>query len=86
MLFRSKSLAELRTIVDMTKRLIGKAGEVEGLSVDFSGTHSQPDDVGTSASPSLIFGTEATANEIKALKKKMDPNNRFRFHPFAKLV
>ena len=83
---RNKSLAELQTIVDMTKRLIGKAREVEGLSVDFSGTHSQPDDVGTSASPSLIFGTETTANEIKALKKKMDPNNRFRFHPFAKLV
>lgn len=83
---KNKSLAERQTIVDMTKRLVGKAREVEGLSVDFSGTHSQPDDVGTSASPSLIFGTEATAEQIKDLKKKVDPNNRFRFHPFAKFV
>ncbi|MFM2096556.1 MAG: hypothetical protein RIS70_3680, partial [Planctomycetota bacterium] len=83
---KNKSLAERQTIVDMTKRLVGKAREVEGLSVDFSGTHSQPDDVGTSASPSLIFGTQATAEQIKDLKKKVDPNNRFRFHPFAKLV
>jgi hypothetical protein len=26
------------------------------------------------------------AETVKALKKKMDPNNRLRFHPFARLL
>jgi hypothetical protein len=54
--------------------------------VDFSGTHSQPDDVGSAVSAALIFGTEAMALTVKSLKKKVDPENRFRFHPFAKIL
>lgn len=83
---KNKTFAERQAIADITKRLIGKAREVEGLSVDFSGTHSQPDDVEKLTLPSVILGTEETAETVRALKKKMDPNNRFRFHPFAKLL
>jgi hypothetical protein len=59
---------------------------MSGLSVDFSGTHSQPDDVDSAVSAALIFGTEAMANTVKGLKQKVDPENRFRFHPFAKIL
>lgn len=83
---KNKTFAERQAIVDMTKRIIDKARDVEGLSVDFSGTHSQPDDSDHSALPSLIFGTEDMSERVRDLKKKFDPNNRFRFHPFAKLL
>ena len=63
-----------------------RARNVDNLTVDFSGTHSQPDDADYMVSASDIFGTEAMAENVKALKKKMDRNNRFRFHPFAKLI
>jgi hypothetical protein len=65
---------------------VEKARNVDNLTVDFSGTHSQPDDADYMVSAPDIFGTEAMAENIKALKKKMDRNNRFRFHPFAKLI
>ena len=83
---QDKSIEERKEIADLTKRIIDKAREVDGLSVDFSGTHSQPDDANSSVSSSVIFGTEAMAESVKALKKKVDPNNRLRFHPFAKLL
>ena len=83
---QDKSVKERKEIADLTKRIIDKAREVDGLSVDFSGTHSQPDDAKSSVSSSVIFGTEAMAESVKALKKKVDPNNRLRFHPFAKLL
>ena len=44
------------------------------------------DDVDRSASSSVIFGTEAMAETVKALKKRTDPKNRLRFHPFAKFL
>ena len=81
-----KTGVERQTIVDLTNRLIDKARKLDGLTVDYSGTHSQPDDVDRSPSASVIFGTEAMAHTVKELKKKMDPNNRLRFHPFAKLL
>jgi FAD/FMN-containing dehydrogenase len=82
----NKSGDERQEIVDLTRRVIDKARNVDGLTVDFSGTHSQPDDVDRTASASVIFGTKAMSETIRALKKKMDPNNRLRFHPFAKLI
>jgi len=54
--------------------------------VDFSGTHSQPDDVDSSVSSSGMFGTQAMADTIRRLKQTVDPANRFRFHPFSKLL
>jgi hypothetical protein len=83
---KNKTLAERQAIADMTNRLIRKAREVEGLSVDFSGTHSQPDDEENSTMPSVIFGSDEMAEMVRSLKKKVDSNNRFRFHPFAKLL
>ena len=83
---KNKSVEERQVIADLTNRIIDKARDVDGLSVDFSGTHSQPDDVNSSVSSSVIFGTEAMAEFVKVLKKEVDPNNRFRFHPFAKLL
>ena len=83
---KNQSVEERQVIADLTNRIIDKARDVDGLSVDFSGTHSQPDDVNSSVSSSVIFGTEAMAEFVKVLKKEVDPNNRFRFHPFAKLL
>lgn len=83
---KDKTGAERQAIVDLTRQVIDKAREVDGLTVDFSGTHSQPDDADRVASAPAIFGTEAMAATVKALKKKMDPGNRLRFHPFAKLL
>ena len=83
---KDKTTAERREIADRTRRVIDSARTVEGLSVDFSGTHSQADDPGSAVSPAVIFGTEAMAEAIRGLKKKFDPDNRFRFHPFAKFL
>ncbi len=83
---KEKTVQERQAIADLTKRLLGKARQVNGLTVDFSGTHSQPDDAGSHVSPSVIFGTESMAKSVKELKKQADPGNRFRFHPFAKFV
>ncbi len=83
---KPKTPAERQMIVDLTNNVVDKARTVRGLGVDFSGTHSQPDDVGRSVVPSEIFGSAETAATIQALKKKVDPANRFRFHPFAKFI
>lgn len=82
----SKSPAERQEIVDLTNRVVDKSRAMPGLSVDFSGTHSQPDDIGRSAVASEIFGSQAMATAVEEQKKKMDPNNRFRFHPFSKFL
>jgi len=66
--------------------VVDKGRAVRGLSIDLSGTHSQPDDPDRSAVAAVIFGTEAMAGMVKATKKQVDPRNRFRFHPFAKFI
>lgn len=83
---KDKPLAERRAIADAVGRIVDEARGVDGLSVDFSGTHSQPDDGKSAASPAVIFGTEALAESVRAQKRKVDPDNRFRFHPFAKFL
>ena len=83
---KDKTPAERRRIADMTRSVVDKARRVEGLAVDFSGTHSQPDDPGTDVSPALIFGTEAMAEMVREQKRRVDPDNRFRYHPYAKFL
>jgi FAD/FMN-containing dehydrogenase len=83
---KGKTVGERQEIADLTTKVIDQARDVDGLTVDFSGTHSQPDDVGSSAVASIIFGTEAMAESVTALKKQLDPHNRFRFHPYAKFL
>lgn len=83
---KDKTAEERREIADRTHSVIEKARGVEGLAIDFSGTHSQPDDPGMDVSPELIFGTEAMADLVRAQKKRVDPDNRFRYHPFAKFL
>ena len=83
---RGKTVAERQAIVDITRDVIDRARAVEGLSVDFSGTHSQPDDVDRTAVAAVIFGTEALAESVRAQKRRLDPDNRLRFHPFAKFL
>ena len=83
---KGKSDAQRQAIADLTKRVVDKARAVDGLVVDFSGTHSQPDDPDRAASAPVIFGTAAMAEKVKALKAKLDPANQLRFHPFAKFV
>ena len=82
----TKSPAQRQEIVDLTNRVVDKSRAVTGLGVDFSGTHSQPDDVDRSAVAAEIFGSAPMARLVEAQKKKMDPENRFRFNPFAKFV
>jgi FAD/FMN-containing dehydrogenase len=82
----AKTPAERRAIVDLTNAVVDRARAVPGLGVDFSGTHSQPDDVGRSSVAAEIFGSQSMAEDVEAQKKRVDPNNRFRFHPFAKFI
>ena len=82
----TKSPAQRQEIVDLTNRVVDKSRAVAGLGVDFSGTHSQPDDVDRSAVAAEIFGSAEMARAIESQKRKMDPGNRFRFNPFAKFV
>ena len=83
---KGKSAEQRAEIADLTKRVVDKGRAVRGLSIDPSGTHSQPDDIDRSAEPAVIFGTAEMAAMVKATKKEVDPGNRFRFHPFAKFV
>lgn len=83
---KGKSAEERAAIADLTRRVVDKARAVGGLSIDLSGTHSQPDDPDRSAVAAVIFGTEEMAAMVKATKRQVDPRNRFRFHPFAKFV
>lgn len=83
---KGKSAEERRAIADLTTRVVDKARAINGLSIDLSGTHSQPDDVGRSAVAAVIFGDEPMAAMVKATKKQLDPNDRFRFHPYAKFI
>jgi FAD/FMN-containing dehydrogenase len=82
----TKSPAERQAIADLTNQVVDKARAVPGLGVDFSGTHSQPDDIDRAAVAVEIFGSAAMARTVEAQKKQVDPNNRFRFNPFAKFV
>ena len=82
----AKSPAERQAIVYLTNRVVDKSRAVPGLGVDFSGTHSQPDDLDRSAVAAEIFGSATMARAVEAQKKKVDPDNRFRFNPFAKFI
>ena len=82
----AKSPVERQAIVDLTNKVIDKSRAMPGLGVDFSGTHSQPDDLDCSVVASEIFGSTEMAAIIQTQKRKVDPHNRFRFHPYAKFV
>lgn len=81
-----KTPAERQAIVNLTNSVVDRSRAVTGLGVDFSGTHSQADDVGRSAVAAEIFGSGAMAEALSAAKTRVDPANRFRFHPFAKFL
>jgi len=83
---KAKPTAERQAIVDATNRIVDQARAIKGLGVDFSGTHSQPDDVGRTAVAAEIFGSADMAATVRRLKKQVDPENRLRFHPFAKFI
>lgn len=67
--------------------IIAEAKKRCDIMVDFSGTHGQSDDppillpVGEE-----VFGGRENYEFIGAIKKKYDPNNRFRYHPFVNQV
>jgi len=80
------SAAERGAIAEGAARVMAEARRVEGLSIDSSGTHSQPDDPVGAPAPADIFGTAAMAESVARLKARLDPGNRFRFHPYAKFL
>jgi FAD/FMN-containing dehydrogenase len=81
-----KDGAARQAILDRTNRIVDRARTIPGLDVDFSGTHSQPDDPGDQPAAELIFGTPEEAASIRALKARLDPHDRFRFHPYARII
>jgi FAD/FMN-containing dehydrogenase len=57
------------------------------IMVDFSGTHGQSDDpLMLLPDGEEVFGGREKHDFIRATKKKYDPNNRFRYHPFVNMV
>jgi hypothetical protein len=82
----SVPIEDRKQISDKTASLLQAGKNVESLTVDFSGTHSQPDDQGHSAIGRDIFGSEASFQNILAVKTRLDPQNRFRFHPFVSIL
>lgn len=56
------------------------------LVLDYSGTHSQVDDVQNPVDADTIFGGKDMADLVGTVKMTSDPHNRFRFHPFAKCL
>ncbi|MCP4889442.1 MAG: FAD-binding oxidoreductase [Planctomycetaceae bacterium] len=83
---KNKTFAERQAIADKVQCIVEKAKVVDGLVVDFSGTHSQPDDPDPAVKASVIFGSEEMAEAVRKVKKELDPDNRFRFHPFTKIL
>ena len=75
-----------KQISDKTASLLQAGKNVESLTVDFSGTHSQPDDQGHSAIGRDVFGSETSFQNILTVKTRLDPQNRFRFHPFVSIL
>jgi hypothetical protein len=80
------SSEDRQQILDKTASVLQAGKTVESLTIDFSGTHSQPDDKGGSTIGQDIFGSEASYQNILAVKKRLDPENRFRFHPFVSIL
>ena len=73
-------------IVDRVALVVEQARQLDGVTVDFSGTHSQPDDPGSIVAVQDIFGSMELFELIKDQKSKHDPENCFRFHPFHKIL
>lgn len=79
---KSSILAEVHGIIADAMKMRGR-----GLMVDFSGTHCQSDDP-----PALlpggdeVFGGSENHDLVRSTKKKHDPSNRFRYHPFARVL
>jgi hypothetical protein len=81
------SIEDRQQISDKTASVLQAGKTVESLTVDFSGTHSQADDqAGSRTMGKDIFGSEASYQTILAVKKKLDPENRFQFHPFVSIL
>lgn len=83
------SRVDRKNISERVAKVLSKGKDVESLIVDFSGTHCQADD--DDANPYIIqgkdiFGDDNSYRRIQCVKRKVDPKNRFRFHPFRSLL
>ncbi len=56
-----------------------------GLTVDFSATHKSDGDA-TRLDSASVFGSDANFQRILAVKRALDPDNRFQHHPFSSLL
>ena len=76
---KSSILAEVHGIIADAMKMRGC-----GLMVNFSGTHGQSDDPpALLPSGDEVFGGRENHDLVRSAKKKHDPSNRFRYHPFA---
>jgi len=77
---------DAETIASQVNTVVQKAALNPGLIVDFSGTHSQPDDAAHVTTGETIFGGAELYERVKATKAILDTQNSFRFHPFHKFL
>jgi hypothetical protein len=80
------SKEERNKIREQVSLLLAKAKKIATLNIDFGGTQIQADDPGEPISGPSIFGNEAAYQTVLSQKAQVDPNNRFRFHPFASIL
>jgi len=79
---RRQIQSRVDAIVGDAKKLAGGDDSSSAVYVDFSATHSQPGGCGGSD----VFGSDANYETIRSVKRTVDPLNRFRSHPFGKLL
>ena len=80
-----KTIEERHAIAKKVDAIVALARQQNGTNVDFSATHSQSDDdIGPFGEE--LFGSKENYAFVSSVKKKADPSNRFRFHPFAHLL
>mmetsp|Transcript_6779 Transcript_6779/g.12191 ORF Transcript_6779/g.12191 Transcript_6779/m.12191 type:complete len:484 (-) Transcript_6779:569-2020(-) len=77
---------ERNKITEQVSAVLVEAKKIGTLNIDFGGTQIQADDPGEPISGPSIFGNEAAYQTILSHKAQVDPNNRFRFHPFASIL
>ena len=84
---KDKSGEKRRQIQSKVDAIVGDAKKLGGddssaVYVDFSATHSQPGGCGGSD----VFGDDKNYETIRSVKRKVNPLNRFRCHPFGTLL
>ena len=82
----NKTVDKIKSIRKSVDKILFESQQLDSLIVDFSGTHSQPDDSVHPIKPISILGSSKMFATVKAIKSECDASNRFRFHPHASFL